>query len=171
MTTTRETVYRHRFETPEGYLHHRRPYLLVETIEEIDDRRIRTSKTVRADEFYVPGHFPGAPVFPGALMQELTTQSAGCLIAANFNPMAEYRTEDPRFNEFALGVLVRVHHARYWNFARPGDQLTVNVWLEEQVGDLFEFRAQIDIGEQRCMRNAFQLANIRSELLYQNSRS
>ena len=46
---------------------------------------------------------------------------AGVLIAAKFNPMKEYNTSDPFFNEYALGVLVKVKQARYKGVdAAPG---------------------------------------------------
>ena len=100
--------HQHSFDQIEDYLHHRPPYLLVERIVEVSAQEIKTEKTVTGNEFFLPGHFPGAPIFPGAMMQELSTQSAGILIAARYNPMEEYNTHDPRFNPYALGVLVRV---------------------------------------------------------------
>lgn len=157
--------YHHEFPTVEQYLHHRPPYLLVERIVSISDGEIVTEKKVRGDEFFLAGHFPGAPIFPGAMMQELTTQSAGILIAARHNPMKDFDTSDPHFNEYALGVLVRVHQARYRSFSRPGDHMTVRVTLEEQVGDLFDFRASITVDGHEIMRNAFQLTNVRSTTL------
>lgn len=158
-------LYKHRFETVEQYLHHRPPYLLVDRVQAISATEVITERTVRGDEFFLAGHFPGAPIFPGAMLQELTTQSAGILIAAEYNPMREYNTADPHFNDYALGVLVRVHQARYKSFARPGDKLTVRVTLEEQVDSLFDFRASVSVGEEVIMRNAFQLSNIKSSLL------
>ncbi|MFM2093221.1 MAG: hypothetical protein RIS70_345 [Planctomycetota bacterium] len=157
--------YHHEFPTVEQYLHHRPPYLLVDRIVSISDFEIVTEKSVRGDEFFLAGHFPGAPIFPGAMMQELTTQSAGILIAARHNPMKDFDTSDPHFNEYALGVLVRVQQARYRSFSRPGDRMSVRVTLEEQVGDLFDFRASITVDGHEIMRNAFQLTNVRSTTL------
>ena len=108
--------FHHEFPDIEGYLHHRDPYLLVDRIVSISATEIVTEKTVTGQEFFLQGHFPGAPIFPGAMMQELTTQSAGILIAAMYNPMQEYNTQDPLFNEYALGVLVTVKQARYKEF-------------------------------------------------------
>ena len=105
------------------------------------------------------------PIFPGALMQELTTQSAGILIAAEYNPMKEYDTADPFFNEYALGVLVKVKQARYKGFARPGDTLIATVVLNDQVSDVFDFSATIAVDGQKIMRIGFQLMNIRSQML------
>ncbi len=155
----------HRFDRVEGYLHHRPPYLLVEKIVSIEPTKIVTEKLFSGDEFFAKGHFPGAPIFPGAMMQELTTQSAGILIAAQYNPMREFDTNDPFFNEYALGVLVKVKQARYKGFARPGDTLSVTVVLNERVSDVFDFSATISVAGKTVMRNGFQLMNIKSTIL------
>ena len=157
--------YQHEFPSIEQYLHHRPPYLLVKQIEAIEQDRIVTRTSFDGDEFFVPGHFPGAPILPGALMQEMTTQTAGVLIAARYNPMRQYNTADPFFNEFALGVLVRVRAARYRGFARPGDALTITVSLQEQLGELFDFVGEVARGDAVLLRNEFQLANIPSRVL------
>jgi len=74
--------YQHSFDSIEDYLHHRSPYLLVQNIVEISDQKIVAEATVKGDEFFIAGHFPGAPILPGAMMQEMSTQTAGILIAA-----------------------------------------------------------------------------------------
>ena len=157
--------YRHRFEHVENYLHHRPPYLLVDKIQAIDEREIVTAKLVTEEDVFIAGHFPGAPIFPGAMMQEFITQSAGILIAANFNPMESYDTSDPSHNEYALGVLMKVNSARYRSFARPGDRLEANIRLNEIIENLFDFTGRITVREAEIMRIDFRLSNIRSALL------
>ena len=157
--------YRHRFEHVENYLHHRPPYLLVDKIQAIDEREIVTAKLVTEEDVFIAGHFPGAPIFPGAMMQEFITQSAGILIAANFNPMESYDTSDPSHNEYALGVLMKVNSARYRSFARPGDRLEANLRLNEIIENLFDFTGRITVREVEIMRIDFRLSNIRSALL------
>ena len=157
--------HKHRYDHPQDYLHHRAPYLLVDEVVSIEENRIVTRSRLSGDEFFISGHFPGAPILPGAMMQEMTTQSAGILIAAEFNPMSEFNTSDPFFNEYALGVLVRVKSARFKGFVRPGDELTIEVDLDERVGQLFDFRALVSVGEQRVLVNSFQLINIPSKTL------
>ncbi len=159
-------VFKHRFDSVEGYLHHRPPYLLVDRVISIEPRTIETVTRVEPSKFFLDGHFPGASIVPGALLQELTTQSAGILIAAEHNPMEKFNTQDPFFNEYALGVLVRVSHSRFRGFARPDDELTINVNLEAQAGQLFDFSGIVQAAGQTIMRNSFRLTNIRSELLY-----
>ena len=88
--------YQHRFDSIEDYLHHRSPYLLVQNIVEISDQKIVTEATISGDEFFIAGHFPGAPILPGAMMQEMSTQTAGILLAAKYNPCLLYTSPSPR---------------------------------------------------------------------------
>lgn len=157
--------YEHELPRVEDYLHHRPPYLLVDEIISIDKDRIVTQTTLTGDEFFIAGHFPGAPILPGAMMQEMTTQSAGILIAAKYNPMKEFNTHDPLLNEYALGVLVKVKRARYRGFARPGDVLRIDAKLVEKVGEVFEFAGKISIDGNVIADNRFQLTNILSKVL------
>ena len=165
MTDAQETFYPQRFDSVEGYLHHRTPYLLLDQVDVIEPMSVRATTAVSGDAFYIQGHFPGAHVLPGAMMQEMTTQAGGVLIAANFNPMETYNTEDPHFNEFALGVLVKIKFGRYRGFARPGDALTIDVTLSERVGEVFDFVGKITCQDKAIYRNEFQLTNMRSDML------
>ena len=158
-------TFEHSFSSIDKYLHHRKPYSLIDQIESIEEAKVTTIAEVKGNEFYVQGHFPGAPILPGAMMQEMTTQSAGILIAAKYNPMQDFRTEDPFFNEYALGVLVKIDQARYRGFARPGDRLEIVVELMDRIADMFDFRARITVAGKMIMSNRFRLANIRSEVL------
>lgn len=157
--------FRHDLPSVEDYLHHRAPYCMVNQIVEISETTIRTSSCVDPHEAFIQGHFPGAPVIPGAMLQEMTTQSAGILIAARHNPMQQFDTHDPTANEYALGVLVRVMNSRFRGFARPGDELAIEVTLADRVGDLFEFSGQVSVNDTSIMHNCFQLANIPSSTL------
>lgn len=138
---------------------------MVDKIISIEDHRIETESSVSADTFYGQGHFPGSPVLPGALMQEMTTQSAGILIAARYNPMPEFNTHDPLFNEYALGVLVKVDSARYKGFARPGNILKILVQLKQRLGNAFDFSGTVRLDNSTILRNRFRLANIPSAVL------
>ena len=158
--------YQHDFASVEDYLHHRPPYRLVDQIDSITETEVAATKMITGEEYFIQGHFPGAPIFPGAMMQELSTQTAGVLIAAKYNPMRHYNTHDPDLNEFALGVLVRVNYAKYKGFARPGDTLVAQVTLNEHVGSMFDFSAMVTIDKKPIMRNSFRLTNINSSLLH-----
>ncbi len=150
----------------EQYLHHRRPYLQIDSIIESSTGHIQTQKLIKPDELYINGHFPGAPVVPGAMMQEMCTQSAGVLIAKHYNPMDSFDTSDPFHNKMALGVLRSVKDAKYYSFAKIGDTLDIHVRLVNHLDNLFKFEGKIYKNDQKVMRIAFSLCNTDSELLY-----
>jgi 3-hydroxyacyl-[acyl-carrier-protein] dehydratase len=151
-------------ENIESYLHHRDPYLLVDQILNWDENEITTQKRIRGDEFFLKGHFPKAPVVPGAMLQEMTTQSAGAWIAKFKNPMKFFNTNNPDSNEYALGVLARVYSSKFKGLVRPHDELIIQVKLLAHMGDLFKFQGKVfrvDHGEKTLvMENQFGLTNI-----------
>src|SRR3990167_9313676 len=58
-------------------LPHRYPFLFVDKILEVDDKRVVGEKCVTIDEPFFQGHFPGHPIMPGVLIIEAMAQVAG----------------------------------------------------------------------------------------------
>jgi len=150
----------------EVYLHHRKPYLQVDEILESSSSHIHTKKVISSNEFYIDGHFPEAPVVPGAMMQEMCTQSAGIFIAKHHNPMKNYNTNDPFSNKMALGVLRSVSNAKYYSFVKVGEVLDIHIRLINKLDNLYKFEGKIFSQNKKVMRIAFSLCNTQSELLY-----
>jgi 3-hydroxyacyl-[acyl-carrier-protein] dehydratase len=69
-------------------------------------------KTVRSDEFWVKGHFPGKPMYPGVMMIETAAQLASFLYTS-------------RFTEPTLPVFARIEDASFRSPVQPGDELYV----------------------------------------------
>jgi len=69
-------------------LPHREPMLLIDEVD-VADGVAFGKYTVRGDEFFLQGHFPGNPVVPGVILCEMMGQSACLLIdkkIGNFTP-------------------------------------------------------------------------------------
>jgi 3-hydroxyacyl-[acyl-carrier-protein] dehydratase len=62
-------------------LPHREDMLLVEEAY-LDGETAHGKYTVRGDEFFLHGHFPGNPVVPGVILCEMMAQSACVLLAS-----------------------------------------------------------------------------------------
>ena len=98
-------------------LPHRYPFLLVDRILEIEEKkRIVGLKNVSINEPFFPGHFPGHPVMPGVLVIEAMAQAGGCMIFA--------QVEKP---EEKLMYLAGVDKARFRRPVVPGDQLVMAI--------------------------------------------
>lgn len=111
-------------------LHHRPPYLLIQEVINHGPGALEARSVFSGDEFFLQGHFPGTPVVPGAMMQEMTTQAAGLLITQYHSPVAHYDSDTTK--GWALGVLRAVHGARFKSFARPGEALKISVTLTDK---------------------------------------
>lgn len=144
-------------------LHHRPPYLLLDKVIEHSPLMIHVEKSSLKNDYYLSGHFPGAPVVPGAMMQEMTSQAAGLLIAEYYSPVPDYDSETTIGH--ALGVLRTIHHAKYKSFARPDDVLHIKVELVQRIENSFRFKAHIEVDGVKIMFNEFTLINISDEKL------
>ncbi len=69
-------------------------------------------KIVRNDEFWVQGHFPARPMYPGVLMIETAAQLASFMYNA-------------RCTQPTLPVFARIEHASFRAAVHPGDELYV----------------------------------------------
>ncbi len=138
-------------------LYHRPPYLQIESYEQIEGETITVKKTLWPDTFYFKGHFPGAPVVPGAMMCEMIFQTS-CLLLTKLHPEDEKKG-------MAIGVLTKIREAKFRSFLRPHDKITIKVKVVSKVGDHFQMEGQITKDDKTIALVKFNCSNIESSSL------
>jgi UDP-3-O-[3-hydroxymyristoyl] N-acetylglucosamine deacetylase/3-hydroxyacyl-[acyl-carrier-protein] dehydratase len=96
----------------EKILPHRYPFLLVDRILELDDRRVVGVKNFTMNEWFFVGHFPGHPIVPAVLLVEAMAQVGGFLLLS--------RVEE---REKKLVYFMGIDNARFRRPVRPGDSV------------------------------------------------
>jgi 3-hydroxyacyl-[acyl-carrier-protein] dehydratase len=114
------------------YLPQRPPFLFVDEILDFNrqEKTIRTQKYFSGEEDFFRGHFPGNPVVPGVLQNEAHFQSAAILM----NLLHESSPEQGR-----LGVVTKIENCRFKQILKPGDTLTMEVKVLEEVSHFVFF--------------------------------
>lgn len=104
-------------------LPHRQPFLLIDTVEELEPgRRAVAKKCVSCSEPYFAGHFPKEPVMPGVLIIEAMAQAGAVAILS----LPENRGKNAYFGG--------IHSARFREKVRPGDVLLLETEIIRQKG-------------------------------------
>ena len=97
------------------YLPHREPFLFIDEVVEIQENEIiHARKLISEDEFFLEGHFPGNPIFPGVIIIEALGQASGIL---GFTTMKKTPEEG------SIYVLAGVDKVRFRRRVIPGDTI------------------------------------------------
>lgn len=119
-------------------LPHRAPMLLVDEVIELEPGVSAVAvHQVRADAFWVQGHFPAEPIMPGVLIAEAMAQTAA--IAA--------LSADPERRGAAY--LVGYDKLRFRRPVRPGDTLRLVARHDETRRRLATFTVDAFVGDDR----------------------
>ncbi|HEU5299729.1 MAG TPA: 3-hydroxyacyl-ACP dehydratase FabZ [bacterium] len=106
---------------------HRPPFLFVDRILEVEESRIVGTYRLHGDEWFLPGHFPGAAIMPGVLIVEAIAQAGACLALRR----PEFVGRVPYF--------AGMEEVRFRRPVRPGEVLTLQaelLWLRGRSGRL-----------------------------------
>jgi len=117
-------------------LPHRFPFLLIDKVLEVSEKRIVAIKNISVNEPFFTGHFPENPVFPGVLLIEACAQASGILL----NSL--YREND----EKQLGLFGRISNFSFKRIVKPGDVLVIESELLASKMSVYKFKVKATVG-------------------------
>jgi 3-hydroxyacyl-[acyl-carrier-protein] dehydratase len=116
---------------------HRDPFLLVdEIVELVPGERVHGRYTVRGDEAFLAGHFPGRPIMPGVLMVEALAQ-AGCVGVLSHDDFAG-----------RLAVFAGLEKVRFRRLVTPGDTLELVLVVDRLRESLGKGSGTVSVGDE-----------------------
>ncbi len=114
---------------------HRDPFLFVDEIVELEPGvRAHGRYTIRGDEAWLGGHFPGNPIVPGVLMVEASAQVAA--ICALTHPDHQGK----------FGVFAGIDGVKFRRIVRPGDTLDMVIDVDRLRGRIGRVKASVTVG-------------------------
>jgi 3-hydroxyacyl-[acyl-carrier-protein] dehydratase len=126
-------------------LPHREPMLLIDE-STCDGNTARSRYTVRGDEWFLQGHFPGNPVVPGVVLCEIIAQGAALLV------QDQLKDHTPFF--------AGMNKVKFRNSVRPGDTLQIIAQTVRRVGPFVVFKGKASVGDKKVVEGEYTIALI-----------
>jgi 3-hydroxyacyl-[acyl-carrier-protein] dehydratase len=103
--------------------------------------------TVRGDDPFLRGHFPGQPIFPGVLLVEAAAQLAGTVAQS-----------DPQIPPLAGLKLTAMRGIKILGTARPGEVIHLEAKILNRLGNLIQAQVSAKVNGQTVMQGELTLS-------------
>ena len=124
-------------------LPHREPMLQLDEVEINEAGESVGKYTVKGDEFFLQGHFPGNPIVPGVIQCEMIAQAAVALIPD---------TKD------AVPMYTGLNNVKFKNPLLPGDTAVMTVALTARKGIFCFAKGRLEANGKLCTSAEFSFA-------------
>ena len=125
-------------------LPHRGNMLLIDEAV-LEDGEARGKYTVRGDEWFLDGHFPGNPVVPGVILCEILAQSACVLL-------------DNEMHNGATPCFTGITSARFKTPVRPGDTIETRCTITKSKTPFYFAAGELSVDGKLCLKAEFSFA-------------
>lgn len=127
--------------------------LLIDECEIIDETHVESKYTIRDNEFFTTGHFPGFPVVPGVILCEIMAQGGIRLIS-----------ED----ELKAGTAfyAAIDNAKFKNSVFPGDTVITTAHLAGRKGPAVFIDAKATVNGRLCCSGKLTFMIVPNDKLY-----
>ena len=125
-------------------LPHRDAMLLLDDAENQNGEAVG-HYTVRGDEFFLQGHFPGNPIVPGVILCEILAQSA-CVLLSDV------------LTEGKLPVYTGLNGVKFRSPVRPGDTSETRCRLKRSKPPFYFAEGTASVGDRLCVTAEFSFA-------------
>ncbi len=149
-----------RYLMPHGY-----PFQMFDLVESYDHAAVTmvALKNVSQNDPFLPGHFPGNPIFPGVLTIEALAQTAGCcwivnrLVNQGIAP-EDFRKHLENINDMA--TVLAESKIKHTHPVYPGDQIRLETQLILTREDMCVFKGVASVGGIESSKGQLTLARI-----------
>lgn len=133
-------------EEIKNILPHRDNMLLVEEAESVDENTAKGRYTIKGDEFFLQGHFPGNPVVPGVVLCEMMAQASAVIIAEK--------------SAVSIPFFAEIQKAKFKNKVLPGDTFEIQCELTRNRGNFYFIKGKGYVDGKLCVSAEFSFALI-----------
>jgi len=129
-------------------LPHGPEFRFIDRLEKLDPGKSGSGEyTVRGDEPFLRGHFPGQPIFPGVLLVEAAAQLAGTVAQS-----------DPQIPPLAGLKLTAMRGIKILGTARPGEVIHLDAKILSRLGNLIQAQVSAKVNGQIVMQGELTLS-------------
>lgn len=125
----------------EKLLPHRDAMLLLDELLCGEDGTAHGKYTVRGDEWFLRGHFPGNPVVPGVIQCEMAAQTCAALLSGKISGRTPLYTG--------------IDKVRFRRIVRPGDTICFDCALTRERDPFFNAHGEAYVDGELCMSGEF----------------
>ena len=123
---------------------HREPMLLLDDVENMEGIAVG-HYTVRGDEYFLQGHFPGNPVVPGVILCEIPAQSACVLM-------------EDALKEGQVPMYTGLNNVRFRSPVRPGDKIETKCSIVRKKHPFYFAEGTASVDDRICVTAEFSFA-------------